>query len=468
MKRLFLAMTVIPSVILGGIINVPTDYNTIQEAINAAQDFDTVLVEQGRYYENIRFFGKKINVASRFLTTGDNSYILNTIIDGSAPYHPDTASCVRFIDHEDTNSVLCGFTLTGGTGTVWPDVHFGGTLFREGGGIFVDSASPVITGNFIVNNQTQVSTGLQSAGGGGIRIADASPRITGNIIMLNNGRYGAGISEFYSGSIIRNNLIMLNDGGDDYGGSGIWVWGATTDTTLIENNTIVNNTSFQRGGGVRVYASVALVKNCILWGNVSQNGGNPNIYLTSGGRVVAEYNCVENGYTGTGNIGSDPCFADSNKHLTPASPCVDSGDPASPGDPEDSLNPGYALYPSMGSLRADMGAYGGPARIDFPDITFFVGIEENTGKVPANPNDGFKVSFQGQSLSVFFEVTERKFISIKIFRINGSLVEILCERDFEAGNYSFIVDTEEFPSGVYFLTMNGEEAVQSSKFAIVK
>ena len=45
------------------IINVPADQPTIQAGINAAIDGDTVLVDTGRYYENINYNGKNIVVA---------------------------------------------------------------------------------------------------------------------------------------------------------------------------------------------------------------------------------------------------------------------------------------------------------------------------------------------------------------------------------------------------------------------
>ncbi|MBN1619340.1 hypothetical protein JW890_01315 [candidate division WOR-3 bacterium] len=456
------------SLLKGATLNVPLDYSTIQNAIDASVDYDTVLVDNGKYYENIRFFGKKITVASRYILSGEKSDILGTIIDGSMPLYADTASCVRFIDHEDTNSVLCGFTLTGGKGTVWPDVHNANLLYREGGGIFIDSGSPVIKANLIVGNETSLSSGLQSAGGGGIRIADASPIITGNVILLNKGRYGGGISEYHSNSVIKNNLIMCNEGGEDFGGGGVWVWGASGDTTLLENNTIVGNTSFQRGGGIRIIGSKAVVSNCVLWDNVSYSGGNPQIYTSSGGIVLVRYSCVEGGYSGAGNISGNPCFSDTNKHLSPSSPCIDSGDPLTPGDPEDPYNPGQALFPSMGFLRADIGAYGGGERIDLPDITYYVGVEETPNDEGAGTLTIHSLVSIGTKIEFRLSVRERCFVSVKIYSLDGSLKDALCGKTLDPGDYIFCLDPGSYYSGVYFLAVENERMVVLNKLVVVR
>ena len=57
------------------IINIPADYSTIQEGIDASSDGDTVLVQPDTYVENINFNGHNIVLGSLFLTTGDTSYI---------------------------------------------------------------------------------------------------------------------------------------------------------------------------------------------------------------------------------------------------------------------------------------------------------------------------------------------------------------------------------------------------------
>ena len=63
--------------------NVPDDVATIQGAIDLSQNGDTVLVSPGTYEEHIDFSGKEIVVGSLMLTTGDDSYIEQTIIDGN-------------------------------------------------------------------------------------------------------------------------------------------------------------------------------------------------------------------------------------------------------------------------------------------------------------------------------------------------------------------------------------------------
>src|SRR6185437_161009 len=132
-------------------LKVPLNYPTIQAAILASNNTDTVAVSPGTYFENINFRGKKILVTSLFYLTKDTSYISSTIINGSTPTNPDTASCVLFNSGEDSTSILQGFTLTGGKGTKWTDIHGAGT-YREGGGILMDVCSPTIRYNIIINN----------------------------------------------------------------------------------------------------------------------------------------------------------------------------------------------------------------------------------------------------------------------------------------------------------------------------
>ena len=81
---------------------VANPYANIQHGIDAASDGDTILVAPAVYYENINFNGNII-VGSLFLTTGDDSYIASTIIDGSS-----VGSVVKFENEENHRASLQG------------------------------------------------------------------------------------------------------------------------------------------------------------------------------------------------------------------------------------------------------------------------------------------------------------------------------------------------------------------------
>lgn len=65
----------------GGIEN---EKGSIQEAIDASANSDTILVEPNIYFENIDFKSKTIVIGSLYSTTKDSTLISRTIIDGSA------------------------------------------------------------------------------------------------------------------------------------------------------------------------------------------------------------------------------------------------------------------------------------------------------------------------------------------------------------------------------------------------
>ena len=362
------------------VIDVPgVDFPTIQAGIDSSLTGDTVLVWDGTYLENIDFKGKNIVVASRFLIDSDFEHVLNTIIDGSQPVNPDSASCVRIVSHEDSTAMLIGFTLTHGRGTKWRDIH-NLLLYREGGGILIELSSPQIKFNLIVDNDASDRTGARSAGGGGIRIGDGNPLIENNVIALNRGRYGAGIVLNYATGRIRNNIIWRNSGGQDYGGAGIWSF--AVGPAIIENNTIVENSSVRGGGGMTVWSTSVVGRGNILWGNTASDTTVSQIELLSGAATMT-YNDIQYGWEGDGNIQSDPMFANYDFHLGLNSTCIDAGSPdLAYNDPEDPANPGYALWPSLGTTRNDIGAFGGPYRSLLPTLAGYVNIETGDSPLP--------------------------------------------------------------------------------------
>ena len=63
----------------GDVLLVPSDHATIQDAINASDDRDTILVAPGTYQENINYSGKNIVIGSYFLSYGLEYFIEQTV-----------------------------------------------------------------------------------------------------------------------------------------------------------------------------------------------------------------------------------------------------------------------------------------------------------------------------------------------------------------------------------------------------
>jgi hypothetical protein len=355
------------------IIHVPADQPTIQAAINAANNGDTVLVSDGTYKENINFIGKAITVTS---VNGPKV----TTIDGGA-----VNSVVTFNMNEPSTSVLNGFTITNG----FP--NFQTPNFGDGGGIFIGGSSPTITNNIINNNKACEGAGIDVAfggpliqgnivsnnvlacggvGGGGIELRGASTgaQVIGNTITGNNsvsGYNGGGIGLWTPGpALIKGNLISGNTGGN---GGGIGGANDTSGVRIIQN-VITGNTAFT-GGGLEIDNTVILVLNNTIAGNDAQGDGSAffGAFFTASGPMTISNNliisktsqaalgcrafdtvnppvfsfndvfspgglsygniCIDQ--TGkNGNISADPLFVDpavDNFRLQPTSPAIDAG-----------------------------------------------------------------------------------------------------------------------------------------------
>ena len=192
------------------------DFLHIQQGIDTAVDSDTVLVYPGTYYENIDFSGKNITVTSRYIENQDESYIHNTIIDGN-----QNGSCVKIINEEDENAMLCGFTVQNGSGTPVLGYEFVG-----GGGIYVLESTPRIYSCIIQNNYADSGGGIYSAASyiDGYSCPYLSNcTIKYNHAYFNNGGVGCltnATMEFDPDNLCN---IYLNTAGatNDIGGSGI-------------------------------------------------------------------------------------------------------------------------------------------------------------------------------------------------------------------------------------------------------
>jgi hypothetical protein len=278
--------------------------------------------------------------------------------------------------------------------------------------------------------------------------------ILNNSIIFNEARYGAGIVLNYTGCVILNNIIASNTGGQNYyGGSGIWIYGNLVGTSkYIINNTIVNNTStlVSGTGGISVWSAAnVIIKNNIIFYNVPDL----QIKATSAAPLVS-YSDVMGGYDGNGNLDVHPVFDPASYYLDESSLCVDAGDTTFIfNDLEDADSPGTALFPSLGTLRNDMGAYGGPYASVIPFTETLTGINdvdpvmEKEIWVYPNPSAGlFTIKGEGEAF---------------IYNTSGHLVYSSIVNNTE-------IDLRNMPEGLYLLKMKAGERIFTGKIIIEK
>ena len=107
--------------------------DSIQTAIDNAVDGDEIVVAPGTYFETINFLGKAITLRS-----ADGAEV--TTIDGTGNFH-----VVKCVNGEGPDTILDGFTITGGNAT-------GVDLDRSGGGMLNDGSSPTVTNCTFIGN----------------------------------------------------------------------------------------------------------------------------------------------------------------------------------------------------------------------------------------------------------------------------------------------------------------------------
>jgi PKD repeat protein len=170
-----------------------------------------------------------------------------------------------------------------------------------------------------------ITQGREEGGGsgGGICTWDSAPTIANCTISHNTAIYpGGGISCHGSASATIINCVISNNLAWD--GGGIYNDGSSP---TITNCTISNNLA-QNGGGIYNDSSSPTITNCILWGDDADEGQEKEIYDDEFSSPTVTYCDIEGGYTGDGNMDSDPLFRDSGNgdfHLHNGSPCIDSG-----------------------------------------------------------------------------------------------------------------------------------------------
>lgn len=288
-------------------IYVPSDYNTIQSAIDHCWDSGAVWVADGNYTgegnRDIDFLGRSITVSS---VNGPANCIIDCNGSESSPHR-------GFFFHrgEGPGSVLSGFTIINGYG---PTESLFGLPVSIGGGICCFFSSPTIKDCLLEGNAAGYA-------GGGISCHNFFdvPAISNCIVRGNSsGLLGAGIYCSWGFLTIENCTITGNKSAGHGGGVRLW----NNIYLRIKNCTIADNRAAEYGGGGAAAAGNSIFYNCILWNNTAPNGAQlslidndpechvelaySNLQEDSEQSVYVESGCILNRIIG--NINIDPCF----------------------------------------------------------------------------------------------------------------------------------------------------------------
>jgi len=361
--------------------------------------------------------------------------------------------------------------------------------------------------NFSIENMT-IQNGSASHGGG-IYCWDSSPSLVNITISGNSADSNGGGIYFVSSNLSLENVTIIGNSASDDGGG---IYFNTSSPSL--QNILISGNSAGHGGGIYLTgdSSPSLV-NVTLTGNsasssygtaggicckshchpllvnsILYNNSPVEIYLASifPSSITISYSDIQGGEAGIvtnnygtvywldGNIDEDPLFVGTGGYsfsLLDDSPCIDTGNPDPIYyDPEDPSNPGYALYPAMGTIINDMGAYGGPNAIGWLPV----GIEDNV--MVQAPEVFLHQNYPNPfnpTTTINYTLNEYSKVSLNIYNIKGQEVKQLVRDQLSAGQHSVVWDGKDdngksVSSGLYFYKLKTDNHEETKKMILMK
>lgn len=462
---------------------VPDDFHTIQSAIETAEQYDTVIVTAGTYYEKINFLGKSIVVASKYLFSKDTNDIKSTIIDGK-----NSGRVVEIISKGQYASLI-GFTITHGYNP------YNNTTYGQGGGIIVNFGTSCGAGSIILDGLI-IKDNL-SCNGAGIYIYGVSVSVR-NTIIKNNTSNCAGGGLFYEMSttppigLVLDNVKIINNKSAIAGG----ILNSRAGKIKIINSIIAFNSAITRGGGIEQNAG----SSCDIYNsNISNNSpdgiivflGTINIYnsIISGHKsnygirkgesvdsvnINIYYSNFWDNYSNclsckkyfeklvTTNSNGDSCdlyhniFMDplldvkNDFKLTALSPCIDAGSNEYLSVQHDLIKRKRLLDGnSDGDSIVDIGTYEfGSSNSNIKQDL----VHNQIGTIYPNPNSG-----------KFTIYCKNAITAIEIYKLTGDLIYSKFKLNQLISN---TIDISNYPKGIYFVKINSREKVSIKKIII--
>ena len=276
------------------------DFTKIQEAIDVAENGDTIVVHPGIYTSEhsayvINLLGKEITLRSTEPSNPD--VVAKTILSGE--YSRLVIACVS---GESNKTIINGLTITKGASITLRglDEH---TKWGEetSAGMFNRKSSPQVLNCVFVNNKGDRN-------GGAIYNFESAPLFSNCVFSKNSSELGGGICNVGVGGkskcYIKNCLFTKNS---SQRGGGVYVRGCETDfsgCTFIENNS-------KWGGGIYISNHSSTLSKCIFTLNTCTGEGGA-LYLSSGNSNVLlclfENNNAERRGGGVQNYSGKPTF----------------------------------------------------------------------------------------------------------------------------------------------------------------